>query len=213
MKTLSILLLVLSSLTISATAAEPIRWAADTESGAPLVFQDPKEPEKIIGFEREVIEGIAKRIGRPAVLVHNAWDGLIPGLARGNYDVIINGLEITDERRKEILFSDPYFITFQQLTVRKEENNLNSLETARGRRVGTLKNSLTFKLLEEFGGINVVTYDTEPSSYEDLTNGRIDAVLLDAPGAMYRRDRIRNRDVEEESRTSERSKRGHRRND
>lgn len=169
----------------SARGAEPIRWAADTESGAPLVFQDPKDLGKIIGFEPEVMEGIAKYLGRPAVLVHNAWDGLIPGLARGNYDVIVNGLEITEERKKEILFSDPYFVTFQQLTVRKEENRLDSLETARGRRVGTLKNSLTFKLLEEFGGITVVTYDTEPSSYEDLANGRIDAVLLDAPLAMY----------------------------
>lgn len=182
---MKIFALIALCLVTSASAAEPIRWAADTESGAPLVFQDPKEPEKIIGFEREVIEGIAKHIGRPAILVHNAWDGLIPGLARGNYDVIVNGLEITEERKKEILFSDPYFVTFQQLTVRKEENQLNSLETARGRRVGTLKNSLTFKLLEEFGGITVVSYDTEPSSYEDLTNGRIDAVLLDAPLAMY----------------------------
>lgn len=166
-------------------AAEPIRWAADTESGAPLVFQDPKEPGKIIGFEREVIEGISKRLERPATLVHNAWDGLIPGLARGNYDVIVNGLEITEERKREIAFSDPYFVTYEQLAVRRDETRINSLEDCRGKKVGTLKYSLAQSILEKFGGIEVVTYEAEPTSYEDLKNGRTDAVLLDAPLAIY----------------------------
>jgi polar amino acid transport system substrate-binding protein len=186
--TQKLFLLVLSMLagfSDSAPGAEPLRWAADTESGAPLVFQDPKNPGNIIGFEREVIEGVAKHIGRPATLVHNAWDGLIPGLARGNYDVIVNGLEITEERKKEINFSDPYFITFEQITVRKDESRISSLEDCRGKKVGTLKFSLAQTILEKFGGIEIVTYEAEPTSYEDLMNGRTDAVLLDAPLAIY----------------------------
>lgn len=175
----------LALLATIAGAAEPLRWAADTESGAPLVFQDPKEPGKIIGFEREVIEGIAKHIGRPATLVHNAWEGLIPGLARGNYDVIINGLEITDERKKELAFSDPYFVTYEQLAVRKDETRIQSLEDCRGKKVGTLKFSLAQTIMEKFGGIEIVTYEAEPTAYEDLKNGRTDAVLLDAPLAIY----------------------------
>ncbi len=171
--------------TCPARGEEPLRWAADTESGAPLVFQDPREPGKIIGFEREVIEGIAKHLGRPATLVHNAWDGLIPGLARGNYDVIVNGIEITAERKREILLSDPYFVTFEQLAVRKDEIGIQSLEDCRGKKVGTLKFSLAHEILSKFGGIEAITYETEPSAYEDLKNGRTDAVLLDAPLAIY----------------------------
>jgi polar amino acid transport system substrate-binding protein len=170
---------------IAADAAEPLRWAADTESGAPLIFQDPKEPTKILGFEKEVIEGIAKRMGRAATLVHNAWDGLIPGLARGNYDVIINGLEITEERKREIRFSDPYFITFEQLTVRKDETTIQSLKDCVGKKVGTLKFSLAHEMLLKEPGIEVVTYEAEPTAYEDLKNGRTSAVLLDAPLAVY----------------------------
>ncbi|MBC7385037.1 MAG: ABC transporter permease subunit [Cryobacterium sp.] len=168
-----------------ARAAEPIRWAADTESGAPLVFQDPKEPTKIIGFEREVIEGVARHLGRSATLVHNSWDGLIPGLSRGNYDVIINGLEITEERKREISFTDPYFVTFEQLAVRRDESTIGSLANCRGKKVGTLKFSLAQTMLEKFGGIEIVTYEAEPTAYEDLKNGRTDAVLLDAPLAIY----------------------------
>jgi polar amino acid transport system substrate-binding protein len=168
-----------------AGAAEPLRWAADTESGAPLVFQDPKDPAKIIGVETEVMAGIAKHLGRPSVLVHNAWDGLIPGLARGNYDVIANGLEITEERKKQIGFSDPYFITYEQLTVRKEEDQVHTLEECRGHKIGTLKFSLAQTILEKFGGIEVVTYEEEPTAYEDVKNHRTDGVLLDAPLAIY----------------------------
>ncbi len=168
-----------------AAGSEPLRWAADTESGAPLVFQDPKEPTRILGFETEVVEALAKRLGRPAILVHNAWDGLIPGLSRGNYDIIVNGLEITEERKKEILFSDPYFIGFEQLTVRKNEDRIRSLKDCVGHQVGTLKFSLAHEILQKQPGIEIVTYDTEPTSYEDLMNGRTDAVLLDAPLAVY----------------------------
>lgn len=166
-------------------ASEPLRWAADTESGAPLIFQNPQMPDQIIGFEREVIEGIAKRMGRSATIVHNAWDGLVPGLGRGNYDVIINGLEITPERQKKISFSDPYFITAEQIAVRKDETRIQSLADCRGKKVGTLKFSLAQNLLEEFGGIEIITYENEPNAYEDLKNGRTDAVLLDAPLAIY----------------------------
>lgn len=166
-------------------AEEPIRWAADTESGAPFVFQDPKDPSQLIGFEKEVIEGIAKRLNRPAAFVQNAWDGLVPGLSRGNYDVIINGIEVTEERKNAILFSDPYYITFEQLTVRKNENGIQTLDDCKGKKVGTLKQSLAQEILEKHGGIEVVTYEAETNSYEDLKNGRIDAVLLDAPIAQY----------------------------
>lgn len=69
-------------------ADEPLRWAADTESGAPFVFQDPKNPERLIGFEKEIIEAIARELGRPATFVQNSWDGLIPGLLRGNYSTL-----------------------------------------------------------------------------------------------------------------------------
>lgn len=169
----------------SAIANEPLRWAADSESGAPLIFQDPKNPANLMGFEKEIVEKLAEKLGRPSAFVHNAWDGLVPGLSRGNYDIIVNGLEITDERKNEISFSIPYFITFEQLAVRADENKLHSLETSRGRKVGTLKFSLAHQILEKFGGIDVVTYEAEPTAYEDLNNGRIDAVLIDAPIAMY----------------------------
>ncbi len=177
---------VLASLSASLTHADtPIRWAADTESGAPFVFQDPKNPERLIGFEKEIIDGVAKRLGRPGQFVQNSWDGLVPGLERGNYDLIINGLEITEERKREIAFSTPYYITAQQLTVLKGTQGIASLEDCRGKKVGTLKFSLAHRMLEQFGGIEAVTYEAETNAYADLEHGRVTAVLIDAPIAQY----------------------------
>jgi polar amino acid transport system substrate-binding protein len=166
-------------------ASESLRWAADTESGAPLVFQDPKNPSQILGFEREVIEGVAARLGRKPVLIHNSWEGLVPGLARGNYEIIVNGLEITDERKKQVLFSDPYFITTERIAVRADEERIHSLDDLKGKKVGTLRFSIAERILRETGGIDVVTYESELTAYEDLKYARTDAVLLDEPLAVY----------------------------
>jgi len=76
------------------SATDPLRWGADSEGGAPYVFPDPKDPRRIMGFEVDIAGALGRELGRPAVFVQNQWDGLIPGLLRGNYDVALNGLEI-----------------------------------------------------------------------------------------------------------------------
>src|SRR5438477_9649640 len=89
--------------------AEEFVWAADAEGGAPYTFPDPRNPAQIIGFEVDLANALAARLERGARFVQNQWDGLVPGLERGEYDVVINGLEITAERAEKISFSNPYF--------------------------------------------------------------------------------------------------------
>jgi polar amino acid transport system substrate-binding protein len=162
-----------------------LRWAADSESGAPYVFQDPENPELLIGFEAEIIRAIARNLGMNEVFVQNQWDGLIPGLNRNDYDVAINGLEVTDDRKLEVEFSLPYYITFQQIVVRTETKGINSFDDLRGKKVGTLKSSLAERILISAGDIIVRSYDSEVNSYTDLEFGRLDAVMIDAPVAEY----------------------------
>jgi polar amino acid transport system substrate-binding protein len=80
-------------------------------------------------------------MGRTARLVQNDWDALIPGLNRGLYDVVMNGLEITPKHEEVVNFSIPYCTTFEQLAVRTDDPYHN-LADLRGRKVGTLKASL-----------------------------------------------------------------------
>ena len=69
-------------------------WAADESGGAPYVFQDPKDPSRTIGFEADVADLLAAELGMKARFVQNQWDSLVPGLKRGDYDVVILPIKI-----------------------------------------------------------------------------------------------------------------------
>ena len=99
--------ILLFTLGLTSQEKEVIRWAADAESGAPYVFQDPRIPTKLIGFEVDIINAISKELEVENKQFQNQWDGLIPGLKRNDYDLAINGLEITEDRKKEVAFSIP----------------------------------------------------------------------------------------------------------
>jgi len=163
----------------------PLRWGSDASSGAPYVFHDPLHPSRVTGFEAEIIRDVARRLHRAPVMVQNDWDGLIPGLERGLYDAVIDGIEITPEHRAVVDFSTPYYRTFEQIVVRRDQAGLDSLALLRGHVVGTLKASLADRILSQDPQIRVRYYDEETNAYADLANGRLDAVLLDAPIALY----------------------------
>ena len=165
--------------------ADPLRWAADAESGAPYVFHDPSDQSKLTGYETELMTALAARLGRTPVFVQNDWDGLIPGLQRGLYDVVIDGIEITPEHRAAIDFSSPYYLTDERIAVRRDAVGLDTVAALRGHVVGTLKDTLSERLLERAGGIALRSYDDETNAYSDLANGRLDAVMLDGPIAQY----------------------------
>ena len=163
----------------------PLKWGGDAEGGAPYQFQDPRDPSRIIGFEVEIVAAIGRIIGRPAEFVQNQWDGLVPGLERGNYDMIVSGLEITPDRARVISFSRPYYVTFEQLAVRANDRTTQSLEDCSGKTVGTLRGSLAQRILEGRPGLDIRSYDGQINAYEDLLNGRLDAVLMDHIIALY----------------------------
>lgn len=173
--------------TVSATIPEAreLRWAADAESGAPYVFYDAKNPTQLTGFEYDLVQLLAKKLGYEPRFVQNAWDGLILGLERGEYDIAINGIEITDERKKNVLFSEPYYSTFLQIVVRENESRFKTLSDLNGHKVGTLNGALSEKVLRAENGVEVLPYDSESNAHQDLHLGRSDAVLFDAPIAKY----------------------------
>lgn len=167
------------------SAPPPLRWGADSEGGAPFIFPDPRDPSKMLGFEVDLVAALAAELHREPVFVQNQWDGLVPGLRIDNYDIVVNGLEITPDREQEINFSIPYYVTFEQLTVRKDTYDINSLEDCNGKAVGTLKASLAERILQAQPNIEIRSYDGQITAYEDLALGRLDAVLMDHPIALY----------------------------
>jgi polar amino acid transport system substrate-binding protein len=159
-------------------------WGSDSEGGAPYVFPDPKDPSKLIGFELEIAEAVANRLGVKAQLVQTAWDSLIPALERGDYDMAMNGLEIIAEREKRVLFSRPYYVYTLQLMVRKDETRIKGIRDLKGKTVGTLAGAVAHDLLTRIGNVDIRSYSAA-WPYEDLALGRLDAVFLDTPITVY----------------------------
>jgi polar amino acid transport system substrate-binding protein len=168
----------------STHAQTPLRWGADPSGGAPYVFTDPKHPDKYVGYELEMVEALAAAMGRRPEFVPTDWETIVTSLQRGGFDVVVNGLEPTEDRARVILFSKPYYIFQLQLTVRKNETRINSLEDCRKRVVGSLSNTAATRLMEK-EGIPFKGYADPPAAYQDLELGRIDAVLMDVPMEMY----------------------------
>lgn len=160
-------------------------WGSDAEGGAPYIFPDPKDPLKMIGFEVDLADEIAKELGVKARQAQNAWDSLVPALMRGDSDIAMNGIEITPQREKEVLFSRPYYIYTEQLVVRKDEEAIQSVDDLKGKKVGTLSGTVAQDILMKMGDVDVKIYAGQVEPYEDLAIGRLDAVLLDLPIAAY----------------------------
>jgi polar amino acid transport system substrate-binding protein len=155
-----------------------LRWGGDQQGGEPYVFEDPDQPGRLVGFEVELADAIAREMGVRAQFVQQDWSNLLPSLERGSFDIVLNGLEVTPARADAVLFTRPYFIFSSQLVARGNDPSVSGLASLRGRRVGTLASSFSYDLLRE-SGAEIVSYEGVDEPYADLEEGRIDAVLLD----------------------------------
>ncbi len=153
-------------------------WGGDLQGGEPYVFEDPRDPTKIVGFEVDIAAAIARELGlRGARFFQVQWSNLVPSLERGDFDVALNGLEDTPERRARLRLSRPYFIYHEVLAVRRG-SPLRTLDDLRGKRVATLNQTYAFELLET-RPLETVLYEGQEEPYFDLQQGRVDAVFLD----------------------------------
>ena len=155
-----------------------LRWGGDVQGGEPYVFQDPAR-DRLTGFEVEIADALARRLGVRAEFVQNDWQTLIPSLERGDFDVALNGIEVTPARRARVAFTRPYYAFSETLVVPRSTSGVHGLTDLHGRRVGTLEGSLALDLLRAEPGIDVVLYEGVEEPYLDLERGRIAAVLLD----------------------------------
>lgn len=154
-----------------------LTWGGDVQGGEPYAFEDPKDPRRLVGFEVEIAEAIARRLGARARFQQTDWSNLVSGLERGDFDVVLNGLEDTPARRGKLLLSDPYFVFGETLAVRRGSAR-RSLDALSGERVGTLNQSYAADVLRA-RHFEPVLYEGVSEPYMDLEAGRVAAVLLD----------------------------------
>ncbi len=140
----------------------------------PWSFHD--ESDTLVGYDVEVSRAIAEKLGVEPEYVESDWDSLFAGLDAGRYDLVCNGVEVTEERAKTYDFTTPYGYIHTALAVRKDNEDIKSFEDLAGK---TTANSLasTYMELAESYGATVQGIDTLEETIQLLTSGRIDATL------------------------------------
>lgn len=108
-----------------------LRWGADREGGGPFVFHKPGNPEQLVGFESEIAALIAEHIGVKAEFVQGQWDKLPDMLDRGDFDIVLNGFEYSEERAAVYGTTTPYYLYELQLLVRKDNTTIGSWDDLR----------------------------------------------------------------------------------
>jgi len=165
-----------------------VRWGADPAGGAPYAFFDPKEPEKVVGLEIDIMDRLAGHMGVKHQMVRSAWGSLLEGLKARRSDLVINGIGIDAERQNGFAFSKPYYRYEQMLTVRAaDKDKYRSLADLQGRKVGTLSGAQANRVLQAAGfSKELLTPCEDPSTpYQQLELGRVEAVLQEQPIAEW----------------------------
>ena len=134
------------------------------------------ESDTLVGYDVEVSRAIAEKLGVEPEYVESDWDSLFAGLDAGRFDIVCNGVEVTEERAKTYDFTTPDGSIHTALAVRKDNEDIKSFEDLKGK---TTANSLasTYMELAESYGATVQGIDTLEETIQLLTAGRIDATL------------------------------------
>jgi cystine transport system substrate-binding protein len=143
---------------------------------APFTYHDTSG--KLVGFDVEIGEQIAKRLGVKPEFLEGKWDGLIAGLGAERYDTVINQVGITDERKAKFDFSDPYIASKAALIVRDDNAEIKSFADLAGKKAAQSLTSNYAKIAEEAGAALVGT-DGFDQSVALVAQGRADATIND----------------------------------
>jgi cystine transport system substrate-binding protein len=144
---------------------------------APFTYHDTSGA--LVGFDVEIGQEIAKRLGVEAEFLEGKWDGLIAGLDARRYDAVINQVGITEQRKQKYDFSEPYIASKAVLIVRGDDETIKSFADLKGKRSAQSLTSNFGKLAEQ-NGAELVGTDGFDQSIQLVLNRRADATINDS---------------------------------
>lgn len=151
---------------------------------APMGYRD--ESNNLVGFDIDMGEELAKRLGVKIQWQPTQWDGIIMALDSKRFDIILSGMTVTEERQKSINFSVPYVGDGQIMVVKKGTTGFNTAADLKDKVVGTQAGSSGEEAVNKVAGIKEVKlYKTYPEAFTDLQIGRIPVVVSDRITASH----------------------------
>jgi cystine transport system substrate-binding protein len=144
---------------------------------APFTYHDASN--KLVGFDVEIGEAIAKQLGVKPEFIEGKWDGLIAGLDAKRYDAVINEVGITPAREKKYAFSEPYIASKAVLIVRGDNTDIKNFADLKGKKSAQSLTSNFAKIAQD-NGAELVSTDGFDQSIQLLLTGRADATINDS---------------------------------
>ena len=151
---------------------------------APFEFQDEGQKE-YQGFDMDLIRAIGKEMGYDVEIQNLGFDGLIPALQGKNIDAIISGMSINDERKQNVLFSDPYYQSGLTMVVRDNETAIKSFQDLKGKKVAVQIGTTSADEVRKIDGVEIKELNTPADCFMELKAGGVDAVVNDRPVNDY----------------------------
>ncbi len=148
----------------------------------PFNFRDDKS-QNGVGWDYDTITAICAKINCVPEFIETSWDGMIVAVANGQYDMAAEGITITDERKEQVDFSNPYITVQQALLVRSDEarfKDAKEFAADASLKIGTSPGTTNYDVAVELVGEDrIAPYDTLGVTVQALIAGDIDAVILD----------------------------------
>ena len=141
---------------------------------APWTYHD--DSDALVGYDVEIAQNIAEKLGVEVNFVEGEWDGLLAGLDDGRYDIMVNGVGITPDSEEKYNFSTPYAYNRTAVIVRGDYDEISSMEDLNGKKTANTISS-TYATQAEAYGAEVTGVDDLNQTIELLLAGRIDATL------------------------------------
>jgi polar amino acid transport system substrate-binding protein len=181
-------LLLLAALCSPVAAETTIVFATDA-TWPPMEFVN--DQKQVVGYAIDFMTAAGKEAGFTPVFKNTAWDGIFAGLGANKYDAVSSSVTITEERKKAMDFSEPYFTVRQALIVNKK-STAKGLADLKGQKVGGQIGTTGYFAIKAAEGLEPKSYDEVGLAMEDLNVGRIAAVVCDDPvAANYALDKYK----------------------
>ncbi|OWY28030.1 basic amino acid ABC transporter substrate-binding protein [Herbaspirillum robiniae] len=165
-------------------AAAPARVYLVGVESAYAPFSSENEQKTVVGFDIDVMKVLAKKIGIEVKFVPTPFESIFNSLAQGDLDLLISAITITDERKKSVSFSDPYFVATQAIAVPANDTKVTKMDDLKTLAVGTQSGTSGDELVQQVLGKNsakIKRFESTPLALKELESGGVDAVVADEP--------------------------------
>lgn len=162
------------------TAAEDKVYIVATDASyAPFEYM---EGDKVVGFSHDILQAAGEKEGIKLNFVNTPFEGIFANVEKGDSDIALASITITDERKQKVDFSDPYFEATQMIVTAEKGSDVKSFKELKSRSVSVQNGTTADLILQDLQGKNSGTikrFETMPLAFKELLSGGVDATVGD----------------------------------